>query len=129
MKKTGGFDKERLQTKSGDGHNVVLAEQLIYTTSWGADIRVPEGSDSDGASVPRLLWRVFPPFGRYWRAALLHDYLYRHTFMTKKVCDGIFYEAMLACKVPKIKAWTIYQGVNLFGGGAFKNCRKGRNKS
>lgn len=127
MRKPGRFDKVRLATRSSDGHNVILAEPLTYTTAAGEDITVPEGAESDGASVPRAFWRVFPPFGDYWRAALLHDYLYRQTERPKAQCDRIFHEAMLACGVPRWKAWTIYQGVNLFGVFAFKNCRKRRN--
>lgn len=121
------FDKERLETYSTDGHDVNLAEPLTYTTAAGEAITIPAGSDSDGASVPEIFWNIFPPFGRYWRAALLHDYLYRHTLRPKAECDRIFREAMLACGVPGWKAWTIYQGVHLFGGSAFKNCRKGGN--
>jgi hypothetical protein len=122
--KVGSFDKERLETYSTDGLNVCLAEPFTYTTAAGEKILVPAGSESDGASVPRVFWRIFPPFGRYWRAALLHDFLYRSTEMPKAKCDAIFHEAMLACGVGRAKAWTIYQGVNWFGVFAFKNCRK-----
>ena len=119
------FDKERLSTTTTDGWNVIISEPFTYTTKAGEAITVPAGSDSDGASVPRVLWRLFPPFGCYYRAAVLHDYLYRHTLRPKAECDKIFLEAMLSCGVPKAKAWTIYQGVNWFGRWAFKNCRKG----
>jgi hypothetical protein len=124
--KRGAFDKERLATYSSDGINVILAEAFIYTTAAGEKIFIPAGAESDGASVPRILWRIFPPFGKYWRAAVLHDHLYRKTLRPKAECDNIFREAMLACGVPPAKAWTIYQGVNWFGFLAFKNCRKGR---
>lgn len=120
------FNKERLETYSSDGHNVILAEPFVYTTNAGEKITVPAGSKSDGASIPRLFWRIFPPFGRYWRAALLHDYLYRYTLRPKAECDKIFREAMLACGVGRLQAWIIYQGVHLFGGIAFKSCRKRR---
>lgn len=123
------FDKSKLKTASEDGLNVVLAEPLTYTALNGERITVPAGADSDGASTPRFLWRVFPPFGNYWRAALLHDYLYRHTDRPKAECDRLFLEAMRACSVPRMKAETIYLGVKWFGGPAFRNCRsKGGNK-
>ena len=35
---------------------------------------VPEGFVTDGASVPRIFWSVFPPVGRYFVAAIVHDY-------------------------------------------------------
>ncbi len=119
-----GFDKTSLKTDSTDGQNVILDEDLTYTAEDGRVITIPRGSDSDGASVPKIFWNIFPPFGKYWRAALLHDYLYRHTQRPKAECDGLFYEAMRACGVGWLKAKTIYQGVNWFGVLAFRNCRK-----
>ena len=35
--------------------------------------KVPVGFTSDGATVPRILWALFPPVGRYFLAAVLHD--------------------------------------------------------
>ena len=39
-------------------------------------IEVPQGFETDFASVPRFFWRVVPPWGRYSPAAVVHDYLY-----------------------------------------------------
>jgi len=39
------------------------------------DIDVPKGFITDGASIPRGLWWLFPPVGRYFKAAVVHDYL------------------------------------------------------
>lgn len=36
--------------------------------------KVPQGFVTDGASVPRPLWNLFPPVGRYLVAAIVHDY-------------------------------------------------------
>lgn len=36
---------------------------------------VPSGFITDGATVPRLFWCLFPPIGRYFPATTLHDYL------------------------------------------------------
>lgn len=117
------FDKVQLKTESSDGHNVVLDEPLTYVTEAGESIVVPAGADSDGASTPEFIWNLFPPFGKYWRAALLHDYLYRHTDRPKAECDSIFLEAMKACDVPRMKRETIYLAVHWFGFAAFKSCR------
>lgn len=38
-------------------------------------IFVPSGYVSDGASVPRVLWWLFPPTGKYLRAAIFHDWM------------------------------------------------------
>ena len=119
------FDKVQLETYSSDGHNVVLAEPLTYLTRLGQIITVPVGSTSNGASVPSFLWSIFPPFGKYWRAALLHDYLYGKTTLPKAKCDKLFLEAMLDSGVPRLKAETIYLNVKWLGFWAFKKCRSG----
>lgn len=118
-----GFEKEEVETKSKDGHNVVLCEDLVYTSNKWGKIVVPAGAESDGASTPRFLWRLIPPFGNYWKAALLHDFLYRKTSRPKKECDLIFLEAMKSCGVNRFRAKVIYNGVRFFGGFAFKKCR------
>lgn len=40
-----------------------------------AGVVVPAGFVTDGASVPRPLWPLFPPTGRYFAAAVVHDWL------------------------------------------------------
>src|SRR6266571_2531093 len=38
---------------------------------------VPVGQHTDFASVPRVFAWFIPPYGRYTKAAILHDYLWR----------------------------------------------------
>jgi len=40
-----------------------------------AGVDVPKDFITDGASIPRGLWWLFPPVGRYFKAAVVHDYL------------------------------------------------------
>lgn len=35
---------------------------------------IPKGFKTDLASVPRIFWSVFPPFGRYAEPAVIHDW-------------------------------------------------------
>ncbi|HYD00301.1 MAG TPA: DUF1353 domain-containing protein [Phycisphaerales bacterium] len=119
-----GFDRAAAQVITSDGHEIVLAAALTYTTKVGEYIEIPTGATSDGASIPRLLWRILPPFGKYWKAALLHDYLYRDTRRPKKECDLLLKEAAIACGVPAWKAQILYLGVALFGRLAFNNNRR-----
>lgn len=118
-----GFDREAIKVESGDGRNIRVMESFMFTRKDGATIVVPEGSSADGASTPRILWRVLPPFGNYWMSAVLHDYLYRHTGFPKDFCDETFLEAMLDEKINPLVARTIYLGVKWFGGLAFKGAR------
>lgn len=53
-------------------HDVVLY-RLEHDVTVGT-YAVPAGFVTDGASVPRWLWSVFPPVGRYFVAACLHDH-------------------------------------------------------
>jgi hypothetical protein len=118
------FNKEEYQFSSGNGHNVRLSEPMIYRSREGEEIAVPEGTVSDGASTPRIFWRALPPFGPYWRPALMHDYLYQSGLFCQAKCDSLFHEAMLDCHVNRFKAWVIYAGVRMGGWIAYRNYRK-----
>ena len=67
------------------------------------------------------------PFGDHWRAAFVHDFLYRQTQRPKTECDTIFLEAMLTCGVPYDKARWFYNGVDQGGGPSFDNDRRIQN--
>ncbi len=128
-------------------------------------ITVPAGFITDFASIPQivivimsilcvlaghffaLLWllllgcaiiiiiTMLPNWGRYGKAAVLHDFLYQRFFWMiqqpeysyffihfaeaidnpRKFADSIFYEAMIAGKTKPWKAKLMYQNVRLFG--------------
>jgi len=46
-------------------------------------VKIPKGFEFDGSSVPRFLWWIFPSYGNFFFAALLHDYLYQTQYMHK----------------------------------------------
>lgn len=118
------FSTDIFKVSTPDGRNFVLLEPFSYTTQAGLLIVVPIGSTSDGASTPPEIWPTIPPFGKYWKAAFLHDYLYRNTQYPKVLCDSIFKEAMLSLGIEFFEAQTIYEGVNLFGTGSFNQDRR-----
>lgn len=73
------FDNDPLVVTFLDGHHWRLSNDLHWTDpDKGWTITVPSGFCTDFASVPRGLWNVFPPAGRYAPAAVLHDFLYQH---------------------------------------------------
>lgn len=78
-------------------------------------VTVPKGFETDFASVPRILWSIFPPDGTYTQAAVLHDYLYYSGIFNRKKCDGIFLEAMEVLNVPWWKRKLMYRAVRIFG--------------
>lgn len=85
------------------------------------NITVPAGFVTDGASVPRPLWWLLPAWGRYSRAAVIHDYLCKAHFddvdlgfyLTRKIADDLFYEAMVECGVNVTMRWLMWASVRL----------------
>lgn len=79
-------------------------------------IVVPTGYVTDFASVPRILWPLLSPVGKYGKAALVHDYCYTIKYKNnRKYCDKIFKEGMEVLKVNPITIFFMYQTVRVFG--------------
>lgn len=92
----------------------------FWVSSDSSDIiEVPVDNITDLASVPRALWAIFPPNGRYAKAAIIHDYLYANALRTKKEADRIFLDAMTVLDVPTWKRYLMYTAVRIFGRGAY----------
>ena len=83
-------------------------------------ISVPIGFITDFASIPRIFWSVFPPYGKYGKAAVIHDYIYRNGLYKRKKCDGIFLEGMVVLGVAVWKRKVIYWAVRIFGGSLYR---------
>jgi len=84
----------------------------------GHVVRIRAGFITDFASVPRLLWSLYPRWGSYGYAAIVHDYLYGEDTQvaTREIADQIFFEAMRVQGVPLLRANVLYFAVR-FGGG------------
>jgi hypothetical protein len=96
-----------------------------HSPKWG-QITIPTGFLTDGASIPRIFWNILSPFGDYFAAALVHDYLYspaNHWF-TRAESDQIFLEAMTLARVPWLRRHTIHKAVRLGGWRSFKGLKK-----
>ncbi len=119
-----GFSKTTLRVETSDGRYFTLLEPLVYTSDAGEVITAPAGTKTDGASTPPELWPLIPPFGTYWLAAVLHDFLYRIDKRPKVECDKLLLEAMLSLSVEKALRDAIYEGVVLGGLPSFAEDRK-----
>jgi len=78
-----------------------------------AGITVLAGFVTDGASVPRMLWWLFPPVGRYFLAAVVHDYL----LVTKKdwrYANKKFHEALKEQGVAPWVRITLFSAVQVY---------------
>ena len=126
-----------LLVRTTDGRNVVLQEPLEFVTDAGRRLRAPAGTESDGASTPAALWPTYPPFGKYWLAAVLHDAAYRDKLevmnlagqwvpahLAKDDCDALFLQAMRSLGVTEADRLILYDGVHFGGNAAFNADRK-----
>jgi hypothetical protein len=96
-----------------------LTGPLRFTLEMGnGEIRVtvPAGFSTDFASVPRILWPIFPPQGKWNKAAILHDFLYSTSGKcSRSLADSLFREAMYQLGVPWWRRNTMYWAVRIFG--------------
>ena len=105
-----------------DGRHWKLTRSFSYDAgfkgSWQT-ITVPAGFITDFASSPFVVWSFIPKWGKYGKAAIIHDYLYqKHRFnrrYTRKYADGIFLEAMVVLDVARWRRKLMYWGVRAFG--------------
>ena len=123
-----GFAKTTLAVETSDGRHATLLEPLVYTSKAGEVITAPVGTISDGASTPKIIWNLIPPFGSYWLATVLHDYLYRVTKQPRDYCDSMLLEAMESLNVELLLREAIYEGVRLGGGIPFEDDRRAKLK-
>lgn len=117
---------------SEDGCTAKLLRRLKFKTLDGWLIEVPAGFETDFASIPRLLWTVIPPRGRFNRPAIVHDFLYQYAPSdprTKQSCtreraDQILREACENCDDRVTQRSAIYAGVRLGGWVPWRRYRK-----
>lgn len=108
-----------------DGRRWLVLEAFAFTTAAGRTFTVPAGFVTDGASVPRPLWWLYPPFGgEYDEAATVHDYLYAHAerfegddegHISRGQADDVMKEAMDAKGLRPSAVFTIHRSVRLGG--------------
>jgi hypothetical protein len=81
------------------------------------DFEVPIHERTDFASVPRVFVWFIPRYGRYTKAAILHDYLCGTVVPAGSVsrieADGIFRQAMRELGVPFLRRWIMWAAVRL----------------
>ena len=116
------FTKILTVSPLADGRHWFLREEFGYDV--GAEgsedtVNVPEGFMTDFASVPRPLWWLFPRWGRYGNAAVIHDFCYWDQRRIRKEADGILFEAMGVLAVGTITRYLLYWCVRFFGGWAW----------
>jgi hypothetical protein len=90
----------------------LLREFKYYAKSESFD--VPQGQRTDFASVQRLFVWFIPTYGRYTKAAILHDHLCdlaRRGKFHRRDADGLFRQAMRTLGVPLLRRWIMWAAV------------------
>jgi hypothetical protein len=111
----------KLHVTPGDKPNVwILLDPFTYETKDRQVITVPEGFDTDFASIPRPLWAFYPPTGAYKEAAVIHDYMYYMQRLgdepwSREKVDALFLEAMEELGIPYLRRKLFYYMVRSFG--------------
>lgn len=127
------LSKGSLTHIDGRVHEVVSAVQ--YRATNDTLYVVPAGFRTDGASVPRALWWLYPPFGDdYEPAAILHDYLYQHAEdftgtdpghkLSRAEADGLMLDAMEALEFRPSGRRTIHAAIRAGGWRTWGRYRK-----
>jgi hypothetical protein len=84
-------------------------------------ITILDGFLTDFASTPKFLWNILPPWGKYGKGSVIHDFLYRTPGQaTKDQADSVFLECMIVSGVSKEVRNEMYEGVHLFGASSYK---------
>jgi len=99
-----------------DDQDWVTLRSLAYQAKTD-DFEVPVNERTDFASVPRVFVCFIPPYGRYTKAAILHDYLCSIAVPAGRIsrieADGIFRQAMRELGVPFLRRWIMWAAVRL----------------
>ena len=130
----GTFRESHLDIRTyRDGSDDLLREPLHYRALDGTEYRCPEGSRTDGMSLPKIV-RMVPGFNHLrqdWFPAILHDGGYRGTLekwdnrkakwipakLTRKESDRLMREAMRCLWIKQV---AVYYPLRAFGWANFK---------
>lgn len=76
-------------------------------------ITVPANFHTDGASSPRFLWSIIPPFKRVKKAAVVHDWMCKNAKNAKdrKAADKLFHTMLLEAGLSRLRCRLGYMGV------------------
>ena len=115
-----GYVKASVVYPITKNNHFILLEEVKVELSDGKIIGIPKGFIFNGSSSPRFLWWIFPSYGNFLFASLVHDYLYeiRYKF-DKKYADKemLFWSNLINKKHfgKKIDNYLRYYAVLLFG--------------
>ena len=116
------MEKTKLLLEPISNGKAVLLEDYVYSIN-GYDITIFKGFVTDGASVPHSLQWLYNPFGRYIKAAVVHDFLYscyNNTGINRTLADKIFRYIMQEIGVDNRTVRRFYAALRAFGETSWK---------
>jgi len=87
-----------------------LVEPLVYE-GLREPFTVPARFETDFASIPRPFQWLVGRTGAHTKAAVLHDYLWKHAEVSKADADGLFRRALQELNVAFFYRWLMWAGV------------------
>lgn len=103
------------------GNRFRLCDDMVSVINGKSHV-VPNGFETDLASIPRIMWPIFSP-GDYdcIAASVLHDWHYCCSpAITRAEADNIFYYSLIYNGMTGVKAYVYWMAVRAFGGMNFK---------
>ena len=137
-----------LDTEASNGFLSPLRVEFLDGTHWRVlepftyHLATPDGDEyvevpidlvTDFASIPRLLWAIWPPTGPYGKAAVVHDRLYvapvvrtatSARAITREEADAVFLEGMEVLRINWCTRRTLWSAVRIGGVPAWRHYRQ-----
>ena len=112
-----GEVRTRWLSDRADNRCMELITDFAYCDDAGIVWTAPAGSVINGASIPRIFWRILgsPYCGSYRYASVVHDVACMNRKRSCEAVHKMFYQAMLDSDVPKLKALVMYFAVKIGG--------------
>jgi hypothetical protein len=110
------LSKLRVEEADATGRRWRFSDVLHYVGRY-ISVTIPIGYVTDWATVPRLMWPIVPPTGKYNKATGVHDYLITEFLdkglpdVTSAQVDAEFRHAMRDCGVRLTLRWVMWAGV------------------
>ena len=105
--------------------NYILKQPYKVELKNGDLILIHRGYETNGADIPRLFWRLYPPYSpEYMPAVVIHDYLCDKAIETAKdkkelqdlflYADNSFREILEKLNIKQSKVKTFYNAVRFW---------------
>lgn len=105
---------KRVVVKPFDKYKFEVVEDLKVSLNC-IDFVLPKGYTTDGASIPRIFWSIYPPYKPQWlTACVIHDYLCSRAMHSQdkykayELADLAFKESLEYLKVNKTTIFIFY---------------------